>query len=261
MIRRPIALTWLVLAAAYGADAWAAAPREPVAPVVEAQSAAKSLDDRMSRLEAKLQSSGLLDLLNQVNELRQEVAELRGIQEQQAHDLDQLDRRQKDVYADLDTRIRALSSRPGASTPESVRLQPSETLSVSPPPGATDDEGQAYELALGLFRAGNYKGSVTAFQNFLNKFPDATLASNACYWMGLGQASLGDFKAATQSYEKVLKDYPSSHKVPDAMLSLARIHIQQGEMDVAQDLLGQVVSKHPTSRAADNARKLLATLK
>jgi tol-pal system protein YbgF len=262
MNRHKIVLIGLALAVVSVAGARAATQGGPAQPQIDVQQSIAVLGQRVSALEDRMQSSGLLDLLNQVTELRQEIAQLRGTQEEQAHDLDQLDKREKDVYSDLNARITALAKQQQATPPlEPVKLQPSETLSVTPPSGTGGDETHAYEAALSLFRAGNYKASIAAFQAFLQKYPEATLSSNACYWMGLGQASLGDFKAATQSYQRILKDYPNSHKAPDAMLSLARIHIQQGKLPMAQDLLGQVVSKYPTSKAADNARKLLATFK
>ncbi len=45
------------------------------------------------------------------------------------------------------------------------------------------------------------------------------------------------------------------------MLSLARARIQTGETAAAQTLLDQLVARFPQTRAAENARRLLATLK
>lgn len=220
----------------------------------------RAVEDRLSRLEAMLNNQGLLNLLNEINQLKAEVARLRGTQEEQAHALAQSDRRQKELYADLDARLKEVAARSVAPPPkDAVRLQPATTLQATP--ADPQAENRAYEAALGHFRAADYRTAVGAFEDFLRQHPDAGLASNAYYWMGLAHATLGDYAAAVQAYRKLLADYPASGKAPDAMVSLARAQIQLGEPASAQDLLEQVIAKHPASRAAENARKLLATLK
>lgn len=228
----------------------------------------RALEDRLRRLEAQLSNQGLLNLLNQLNELRAELARLRGQQEAQQHAIDQIQQRLKAAYEDLDGHLRALddrlkdlASRAAASTaaPEAIQLQPSLTLLGSSLDARS--ESRSYESALTLFRSGDYKAAVGAFQAFLGDFPSGNLASNAHYWLGLAHASLGDHRSAVQAYEKLINAFPTSNKVPDAMLSLARSRIQMGETAAAQSLLDQLVARFPQSRAAENARKLLTTLK
>jgi tol-pal system protein YbgF len=221
----------------------------------------RALEDRLRRLEAQLSNQGLLNLLNQLAELRSELARLRGLQEEQQHAIAQTQRRQQEIYEDLDGRIKELASRPVASAvaPEAIQLQPSRTLLGS---GLdTRSESRSYEAALTQFRSGDYNAAVGSFRAFLSDYPSGTLASNAYYWLGLAHASLGDFTSAVQAYEKLINDFPASGKVPDAMLSLARARIQMGETPAAQSLLEQLIARFPQSRAADNARKLLTTLK
>jgi TolA-binding protein len=45
------------------------------------------------------------------------------------------------------------------------------------------------------------------------------------------------------------------------MLSLARAQVQMNESDLARATLEQLIAKHPQSKAAENGKKLLATLK
>jgi tol-pal system protein YbgF len=221
----------------------------------------RALEDRLRRLEAQLSNQGLLNLLNQMTELRAELARLRGQQEEQQHAIALTQRRQKEHYEDLDGRIKELASRPAPAVvmPEAIQLQPSRTLL-----GAGLDarsEAKSYEAALTLFRSGDYSAAVKAFQAFLNDFPGGSLASNAYYWLGLAHASLGEYGSAVQAYQKLINDFPTSNKVPDAMLSLARSRLQMGETAAAQSVLDQLLARYPQSRAAENARKLLATLK
>lgn len=253
-----IALAWLPATLAATLDDLAFGQREMRQDI-------RALGDQLRRIEAQLSNRGLLDLLNQLTELRAELARLRGQQEAQQHAIDQLEQRQKAIYEDLDSRLRDLDSRlkeiasqATAPAPEAVQLEPSQISSLGPD---AQSEAQRYEAALALLRSGDYKAAVGAFQAFLGDFPSSDLAGNAHYWLGLAYTSLGDYDNAVQAYEKLINDYPTSNKVPDAMLSLARTRLLMGETAAARSLLDQLVAKYPESRAAENARKLLTTLK
>jgi tol-pal system protein YbgF len=221
-------------------------------------------DERISRLEAQLQNQGLLNLLNRVEALKAEVARLRGGQEEQAYKLENADKRTRDLFADLDGRVKELASRPVAPPPDAVRLQVSQSLvAAAPAPAPIESEGEAhaYETAQSLVKTGRYKEAVTALQAFLKQYPSGALAANAIYWTGFSYVGLSDFKSAAASYQRLLKDFSTSSKAPDAMLSLARAQVQMNEPDDARATLDQLIAKHPYSKAAENGKRLLATLK
>lgn len=122
-------------------------------------------------------------------------------------------------------------------------------------------ENKAYDESLRQFRAANYQGAVAAFQAFLDKYPNSSLAPNAHYWIGVSYFNLRDLKSAMQYNQALLTRYPASAKIPDTMLSVANIHIEQGEYDVARATLEEVVERFPTSDAAAKARSRLQLLK
>ena len=233
--------------------------------VSELSQVVQAQNDRLSRLEAQLQNQGLLGLLNQVDALKTDVAHLRGAQEEQAHRLEAADKRAKDLFADLDDRVKEIASRPVAAPADAVRLQSSQTLVVAPavPVMKVDAESEArsYEVAHTLIKVGKYIEAISAFENFVNQYPSGALAANALYWKGISQVTgRSDFKGAAESYQRLLRDFPSSPKVPDALLSLARAQIQLEQKEVAKVTLIQLLEKHPVSKAAENGKKLLATL-
>jgi tol-pal system protein YbgF len=229
----------------------------------------QSQNDRIARLESQLQSQGLLSLLNQVEALKADVALLRGAQEEQAHRLDVADKRSKELFGDMDERIKEIASRPSAAPADAVRLQSSQSLLVPVTPLVSstsafdaESETKAYEVAHALIKAGKYKEAIDAFNSFLTQFPSGGLAANALYWIGFSYATgHSDFKSAAESYKRLLRDFPASPKAPDALLSLARAQIQLEDKEVARATLNQLLAKFPTSKAAENGKKLLATLK
>jgi tol-pal system protein YbgF len=247
---------------------WAGPLEDAVAQLNTLAAASQSQNERLARLEAQLQNQGLLGLLNQVETLKADLARLRGAQEEQAYRLETADKRTRDLFLDLDERLKEVASRPVALPADAIRLQPSQSLvssrlPVEAPAHAADSEAEsrAYEIAHGLIKAGKYKEAIVAFRAFVRQYPNGLLAANAVYWIGISQvAGLSDFKAAAATYQILLNDYPASPKVPDTLLSLARAQIHQDDRESARSTLNQLLASHPASKAAENGKKLLATL-
>jgi tol-pal system protein YbgF len=201
----------------------------------------KSAEERLARIETLLQDRSI-DLARQIDDLKQDLARLRGQIEVQAHQIQTLDRRQKDLYVDLDTRLRKLEP--------SVPMQPSAADPVA--------EGKAYEAALNEFKLGHYPASVTAFQGFITSFPNSPQVPSAQYWIGNAYYAQRDYKNAIAAQEKVLSTWPNSAKAPDAMLNIASCQAETGQSKAARETLQVLLKKYPGTPAADQAKQRLA---
>lgn len=258
-------LLWIA-GLAGAACAHAGPVEDALARTAELQHTVQAQQERLTRLENQAQNQNVISLLNQVEALKAEVARLRGFQEEQAYQMDVAEKRVKDLFVDLDTRlnqVKELASRPVQG--DAVHLQTAQSLASVPAVAAAaapdgDAELRAYGAAQALVKGGKYKEAVQAMRAFLDQYPSGTLAPNAVYWMGFSQVNLGDFPGAANSYQKLIDDYPASPKAPDAMLSLARARIQTNEMASAHTTLEQLIAKYPASKAAAAGKKLLATL-
>ncbi len=219
----------------------------------------RALEERIAKLE-----SSLLTLLNQNEQMTIELSKLRGQLEVSTNGLDNAAKRQKDMYVDLDTRLRRMEEGAGAAPgtgPVAAATEPPPqrvALSGAPPEAA---ETNAYEAAQTVRRSGNYTGAIVAFQNFLAKYPASSLAPRAQYWIGDSYFNLKDYKLAAASQQKLLAQYPDSSSVPDALLNLASAQVEIGDAASARRQLELLVGKYPTSDAAEKARKRLVSLK
>lgn len=112
-LRQPvISLGLLVLPAVVAAQApVSSSTQQPVA----------TLEQRVERMERMLQSQGLLEIVQQLQQLQQEISMLRGEVETHNYNLDQLSRRQRDLYADIDQRLQRLEG--GSSAPLDVTAE------------------------------------------------------------------------------------------------------------------------------------------
>src|SRR5664279_3581311 len=75
----------------------------------------KDLEDRVATLERQLKSGALVDLANNVEGLKSDVAKIRGQIEVLTYELDQAQKRQRDLYVDLDARLRKLEGSPAGT--------------------------------------------------------------------------------------------------------------------------------------------------
>lgn len=236
----------------------------------------QATDARLDKIEEAFKSQALLDLFTQIESLKVEMNKLRGQIEVLNNNVENTSKRQRDMYLDLDTRMRRFEQQ-GGPAPASDAPAPPVTQGSAPAgaPGAASaaapatavtgapadsaGETRAYEAAQGLRRAGNYQGAIVAFQNFIKQYPKSNLAPRAQYWIGDSYFNLRDYKLAIGSQQTLLKTYPDSPTAPDAMLNIASSQIEMGEATGGRKTLEELVAKYPVSEAAEKAKRRIAT--
>lgn len=273
MVRRLALLPALLLAGSCYAGLLS--DDEAHAKIGELQKQQGLLQEKLQGLEKTQRAQGM-DALAQIDAVKSELAKLRGQIEEQAHAIETTQKRQRDLYVDLDTRLRLLeqhaSQAPAPAEPEDSKpvkgKKPSAKAAEAPAeaahtaaPADPVAEGKAYDAAFNLFRIGNYQGALTAFQEFAQTYPKSPLAPSSQYWIGNSYFNLKDFKSAIASQQTLISQYPKSPKVPDAMLNIATCQQNMGEVDAARKMLEDLVAKYPLSDAGEKAKKRLATLK
>ena len=217
------------------------------------------LEGRVLKLEdaVKQQTRLMLDLQGQIEALSSEIRKLRGQNEELAHGLQDAEKREKDFYVDLDTRLRRFESIDSAA-------QTGDNSPASAVPADRNDptlENRAFEISYGLLKGGSYANAVKAFQEFLKKYPDSVHVANANYWLGNAQFALKDYKGALSTYQGLLKVFPSTTKAADVLFNIAGCQQELKLAAAAQKTLKQLATKYPNSEAAAKAKKLPATSK
>lgn len=201
------------------------------------------------------------ELFYQLQLLQQEVMQLRGQVEEQAHQLQQLKEQNMERYIDLDQRIGALGSGQGTPASSSGGDKQVTQAPVSAVP-ALKGEKDAYDKAYSLVISKQFDGALDAFKQFLVDYPNGKYAPNSYYWMGeLYQVvTPANLEAARDVFTQLLSQYPDHAKAPDAMYKLGKVYFLLGNKPASREWLEKTINKYANTgnaSSADKARQFL----
>ncbi|HZI84231.1 MAG TPA: YbgF trimerization domain-containing protein, partial [Casimicrobiaceae bacterium] len=100
-----------------------------------------SLQERVRVLEDTVKGQGLVDLLRDVEQIKTDLAKLRGQNEVLTYELEQAQKRQRDLYLDLDSRLRKLETGSGAPPAGGQGGPPPAGDNAAPLPGSPAPPG------------------------------------------------------------------------------------------------------------------------
>lgn len=221
----------------------------------------RKLEPRINELEAQIQrlqllvdGQGLQEMYLRLQALESENRSLRGGIEQLTYQNQQMKKRQRELYLEIDKRMQEMQTQQTA-----VGAMPTEGGEYTE--ALAEGEEAQYRQAFNLLKEKRYQESVAGFEAFLGAFPESTLAPNAQYWMAEANYAAGRYQQAVKAFDKVRAEYPSSPKVPDATLKLGFSYAALGKKTSARSVLSEVVQRYPGSSAAKLAQDRLNKLK
>ena len=228
-----------------------------MAAIADLKKSQAALEKRIAAIEAIVQGGGLADMQNQIETLKQEVANLKGDLEVAQHTLDATQTRQKDLYTDTDTRLRRIEGGAASPSNSSSNAAPANTPTQ---PVAEEKDAKAFADANALSQSAKHKEAFAAFDAFLKEYPNSKLVADALYGMGYSQFALKNYKSSIATQQKVIDLHPDSPKVPDAMFNMANGQIQLGQVGSAKKTLRDLVAKYPDAAVTPSAQKRLKAL-
>ena len=229
---------------------------------------------------ARVSNSQLFALQSQISALQHELQQLRGASEETSHATQALKGRQRDLYLDLDRRIRLLETNqqvtPSVTLPDASLKESSTTLfsDSSAQPTASDEQPgtesveatisadpalvkETYQNALSLLKDKRYEKAMVGFRSFVQSYPTDDLADNAQYWLASTLYVIGEYDLALGEYQKLINNYAASNKYSEGLLKIAYIYQQQGKLSEAKGLLTQITTDYPDSTVGRLAERRL----
>lgn len=209
------------------------------------------IEPLVARTDGKADTKSVLSLGSDLERLRADVAELRGQIELLSNDLANAQRRQRDLYADVDQRLRALESK-----------------ATQPPPAAENrqaeiaaGEQKAFDDALFQFKSANYAGAIQSLSAFLQRYPESVYLPQAYFWLGSSHFAQLDCTNAIPAYQTVVTRFASSPRAPDALLNIASCQLDRKDKGAARETLDNLIKKYPNAPAASAAKERLAEIR
>ena len=102
-----------------------------------------------------------------------------------------------------------------------------------------------------------FKG-MTAYQDFVKKYPDDTLSPEYLFRLSDLQRAVGDNGKAIESLAQICKNYPAYKKIPECLF-LQGYYYQEFFKDTvsAKGFYQELISKYPTHAFTDDAKALM----
>lgn len=228
------------------------------------------MGQRVTILERQVDS--LTQLLTQINNLQQQVQDLRGQLDIEKHNLAGLQDQLRSQYQDIDQRltqqknktttVAAASTTPAAgdsddsdASADTAAADDSSATDSTAPKVAVDQT--AYQAAFNLLKAKKYSQATTAFKAFVQKYPSSSNVVNAYYFLGQLALLQGQPDKAILQFQTIIKKYPTDHKVADTKVQLGLAYYAKGDLKRAQAELSKVQKEYPGTAAAKLAQNRL----
>jgi len=235
---------------------------------------------KLAQAETSPGNRGVVQLLNQVEALNGELNRLRGQMEVLANDINNAQKRQRDMYVDLDTRLRrieqgtaskkeqdaiaALEERirkleQGSATPATIP-QPVASVTavppVNPPPAAAPTAASATPPSTPATT------SAAAAPTASNSLPPASLdqaAIQRSYDNAYNNYRLGDYASAIRGFESFLKSHPKHALAANAQYWIGDSHFQMRDYRAAIEAERRLLGTYPDSPKAPDALLIIGS--
>lgn len=219
-------------------------------------------------------------MILELQQMREEVRELRGLVEAQAQEIENLKRRQRDQYLDLDTRLSALNAGPGSNPAASVLAGSGEDpLSAStaadpgpaaaavqpsvPPPRMSTPTTSQPSSQPAPVDAPEVRAPVDPEPEIVTladpgaadgrELSQPTAAEQQAYdraFLALRETRYAD---AAEGFDRFLRDHPQSSYAPNALYWLGEVYYVTRDFQTALDQFQRLLQVYPDSSKQPDA--------
>jgi tol-pal system protein YbgF len=199
------------------------------------------------------------NLFYQIQLLQQEVRQLNGKVEEQAHELRKLKEQSLERYVDLDKRLSGTAGGASPASADTSSTGGSSTVVTAPVAAGGQSqtaeqigEGEAYRAAYALVRSQKFDQAVQGFEQFLQDYPAGKYAPNAHYWLGELYLVIEppNLESSRQAFTLLLSQYPHNSKAPDALYKLGKVQFMKGNREKAREYLDRVISEYGSTNSS-----------
>jgi tol-pal system protein YbgF len=217
---------------------------------------AKQQDDKARAQDEELAQlrRSILDLSNQNEQLKADIARLRGATEQQgfsvttlSNDVAALQKAQKSQAQVLDDRVRQLEPQVVVVDGRQVTMDQTEKRS--------------FDAALAAFKGNDFTRATTSFNEFNTRYPNSAYAPQSHYWLGNAYYALKDCRAASDAFNQLATRFPSDGRAAESLLSVGNCQLEMNDKRAARRAYESIIKLYPGTEEAATAKERLARVK
>ena len=223
--------------------------RDTIAKNAEEQKARlDAMEKRIAEIETRMDAvqHGQLATAERSDAITLDQDKLRGTTEKLANDIANTQKNARDLYADLDQRLR--------------KLEPTTVTVDGHNAEVGRDEQMAYDTAMSQFRANDFRSAINALGAFVARYPQSVYTPAAQFWLGTSYYAVKDFPSAIAAQEALIEHFPDSPRVPEALLNIAASQLDSNDRKSARATLTRITKDYPDSEAAKLAQDRLSAM-
>ncbi len=107
-----------------------------------------------------------------------------------------------------------------------------------------------FQISMNDFNAGKYDVAVAGFKDFLNQYPESSMASEAEYWIAECLYAKRDYPEAEKAYMSYIKKYAQGNKISVALYKLGLVYSRQNKDKSKAMVWKKLVDQYPDSQEA-----------
>jgi TolA-binding protein len=216
--------------------------------ILDLRARVEALSTRITELDQRIQSSaqGQLELLNENERLRSELAKLRGKLEETGRATVTGKDQQKDLFSDLDQRLKKLEPVPLQVNGKTYLLSPAEE--------------KKFQETQTLLKAGEFQRAAQASSEFERLFPASALGPRVLFDRGTALYAAKDYANAITARQEFINRYLDHPQRPQAILNLAAAQAESGTRITARTTLLNLIRDYPNSDVIPEAKSRLKEL-
>lgn len=128
-----------------------------------------------------------------------------------------------------------------------------EVLNLAATKFPTSSEELFFNYSVNLYDNGYYREAISAFKNFIEKYPDVPTKKNSMFFIAYAYYKMGEWDNSVNAFREFIKSYPDDELTAEAQFNISESHYNSSKFAEAVKEYQQVYTRYPKSNFASSA--------
>lgn len=128
-----------------------------------------------------------------------------------------------------------------------------EVLNIAATKFPASSEELFFNYSVSLYDNGYYREAISAFKNFVEKYPNVPTRKNSMFFIAYAYYKMGEWENSVAAFTEFIKSYPDDELAAEAQFNIAEAHYNSSKFENAVKEYQHVYSKYPKSNFSSSA--------